>query len=65
MEKAAISECLFNILQGKHVYELSILFSVANWISFPSLLSNTFWNANLAFCSFLPNMICENKKHDG
>lgn len=61
MEKVAILECLFNILQGKHLYELSVLFSVANWISFPSLLSNTFWNVNLAFCSFLPNTICKKK----
>lgn len=61
MEKVAILECLFNILQGKHLYELSVLFSFANWISFPSLLPNTFWNVNLAFCSFLPNTICKKK----
>ena len=60
-EKVAIFECLFNILQEKHLYELSVLFSVANWISFPSLLSNTFWNVNLACCGFPPNIICENK----
>lgn len=59
--KSCHFECLLNILQGKHLYELSVLFSVANSISFPSLLSNTFWNVNLTFCSFLANMICENK----
>lgn len=30
MEEVAILDCLFNILQGKHLYELSVLFSVAN-----------------------------------